>query len=167
MSSTTNDTPTTADTLRALADWLDAHPTANGTVDFSMGHGRILDYTMGRDEITAQARALGGQWEKDISEMYFWLRQEVVPGVTYDLYTMRDIVCERVVVGTEEVEIPDPDVEVPTVTVVRDVVEWRCPDSLLDRDPYPPAEVRPGVPPDLAASLEVLADAAAAPRVEK
>lgn len=44
--------------------------------------------------------------------------------VTLDIWTMRDVVCERVVVGTETVEIPDPDA--PTVTVEQERTEWRC-----------------------------------------
>lgn len=44
--------------------------------------------------------------------------------VELEVWAPRSAVCERVVVGTETVEIPDPDA--PKVTVEREVVEWRC-----------------------------------------
>ena len=56
---------------------------------------------------------------------------------TLKAWSTHDRVCERVVVGTETVtrEEPDPEAlkQVPTVTVTeeREVIEWRCPESIL------------------------------------
>lgn len=61
-------------------------------------------------------------------------------GLTIDINTYRNQVCNRVVIGTREVteEVPDPDAvaAVPTVTVTKTVedVEWVCEPLLADRE---------------------------------
>lgn len=44
--------------------------------------------------------------------------------VAIEAWAGREQVCTRKVVGTETVEVPDPDA--PRVKVERDVVEWEC-----------------------------------------
>jgi len=56
--------------------------------------------------------------------------------VALQVYAQRDLVCERIVVGTEQVTetVPDPEAlaKVPTITqtVDREIVEWSCPSIL-------------------------------------
>lgn len=132
---------TKALTLRALADWLEAHPEAEqdvyggGTSPF-----RILDTGYANAaEMAARAREIGGRWEKNTDEqgVYFRLEQEILPGAFYEIYEERELVCERVVVGVTEREVEEPDPEavaqLPKVKRVEKVerVEWVCPPSLL------------------------------------
>ena len=124
---------THSDLLRQYADWLDAHPDAHPESVLTTGTEspwRVLDArSQDAAEMAALAKAIGGRWTKEADGKYFYLRQEILPGVVYTLYQARERVCEAVVVGTETVEVPDP--EAPKVTVERDVIEWRCPDTLL------------------------------------
>lgn len=84
----------------------------------------------------AKALAVGqpkGAVEKKYDDHYLRLTREF-GAVTLEVWATRDLVCERVVVGTETVEVPDPDAlaAVPTVPVEREVVEWRCSPLLAD-----------------------------------
>lgn len=115
------------DGLRAFADFLEQHPDSALP---AAGDLYICDYQYSRDGLTKRARDLGGRWDKREGDTYFNLIRRFGP-VEYSIYTNREQVCERVVVGTEEVEVPDPDVEVPMVTKTVEKVEWRCADSLL------------------------------------
>lgn len=122
---------TLAQTMRKYADWLEENPDADQTsllCDDGPGRYYVLHYAYG-STIAEIAKALGGHWEKSVDDGYFNLTREILPGVTYRIYTSRNAVCEAVKVGTEIVEVPDPDA--PKITVERDVIEWRCPDSLL------------------------------------
>lgn len=47
-----------------------------------------------------------------------------------ELYVMRDVVCERVVVATEMREVPDPNA--PKIEQPFEIVDWVCPDSILE-----------------------------------
>lgn len=127
---------TKADVLRALAGWLDAHPGAE--LDQVTFIGRPTAYDFGvadRESMGVRAREIGGRWEKDAGTELFKLRQEVIPGVDYVMTAARDQVCERVVTGTREVERPDPDA--PLVTVTEEIVEWRCGSLLGATSPVP------------------------------
>lgn len=53
--------------------------------------------------------------------------------VTVSVYTLRSAVCERVVVGTETVEIPAVEAA-PARTEEREVVEWHCRPVLADTE---------------------------------
>lgn len=134
------------DTMRAIADWLEAHPAAEvGSVySESGGTWRILHPIHSRAEMIRAAREIGGKWTKGkppehtvSGQDYFELHQQILPGVDYQIYGNRELVCERVVVGTEtrEVEGPDPDAvaALPVVKRTEEVerVEWRCPPSIL------------------------------------
>lgn len=117
------------DKLRALADWLEANPGAAPPDLYT-----IYDYKGDRDKLVAAARALGGRWTKKAGDYYFEMEREVIPGLVYRLYSGREQVCERIVTGTETVEVPDPEAlkQVPKITQEREIVEWRCPDALLN-----------------------------------
>lgn len=99
----TQDATTTAYRLRATADWLDAHPTAQTELLISESGWRIIEYHLTAEALAERARDLKGRWMKRVDEgngkdRYFWLVQEIVQGVTYELYASRALVCERVVV---------------------------------------------------------------------
>lgn len=58
--------------------------------------------------------------------------------VVIECWSSRERVCVRKQVGTKTVEIPDPNVQVPTVTVDQPIYEWDCTEPLLavnDQDP--------------------------------
>jgi hypothetical protein len=117
--------------VRLFADWLEAHPAAEpASITIREGAGEAYEAVLDAETLAERARAIGGRWAKHSAEDdYFTLRQGVVPGVVYYLFAARERVCARVVVGTAKVMEPAPDG--PMVEVEREIVEWRCPESLL------------------------------------
>lgn len=73
---------------------------------------------------------------------YFRLQRRF-GSVLLEAWTMRDAVCERVQVGTETIEKPDPEAlaAVPKITEDVPVFEWRC-SPLLDPERPGPAMAR-------------------------
>jgi hypothetical protein len=119
------------DGLRNLADEID-----RSGIDQAQFEGRHLLCYHARDEMLAAIRMLGGKWDKDAltdDDDYFGMTRDFGGNVTVYVYAPRRIVCEAVVVDTETVEIPDPELiaDIPLVTVERDVVRWECPPSIL------------------------------------
>lgn len=109
--------------LRHLADLIEA-----GSAPFP--HGSLNFWPTGEpEEQPAAARDLmrafgGGKYAKDADGTTMNL-SGMCGGVPVRIWVARDAVCERVVVGTETVEVPaQPAVEAHTE--VRDVIEWRC-----------------------------------------
>jgi hypothetical protein len=139
--SATQDTPTTdaqvtlAARLHAAADYIAARPELSvHQIDIDGGRAIVRNFGMNTaDDLARTAKALGGRWEKIESRELFRLAREVADGVIVELVAWRSAVCERVVVGKETVEVPDPDA--PTIEVERDIVEWRCQPILADREP--------------------------------
>lgn len=119
--------------LRELADFLAAHPE----IDFSPDYGTatVQWWCGGPNDLAAAARTLG-RVEKKSDDSFLSLVRHFGPH-KIDAYALHSRVCERVVVRTETVatEVPDPEAlkQVPTVTVTeeREIVEWRCPESIL------------------------------------
>lgn len=110
--------------LRELADFLEANPELIHEYE----HLAIDVFLPDGASLAAMAMRLGGQWEKKGNESFFELVRYF--GKHYiSLDAHRDRVCTRVEVGTETVEVPDPNA--PKVTVTRPVFEWQCPESLL------------------------------------
>lgn len=123
------------DGLRAAADWFEQNPRYIDRQEI-----RFAVYVSGwnddaAENMAAAARALG-KADKDTTGNYFGLTRQFGPHVVH-LFTDRNAVCERIVVGTETVEVEGPDPEavaaLPTVkrTETREVVEWHCPPSIL------------------------------------
>lgn len=112
--------------LRAVADLLVAHPELAEKARYSFDQVNL--YVDDIDEIRAFVHAglaHGAKITKAASEQYLTAELRWSAGlVGLDVFAKREKVCERVVVGTETVEIPDPDA--PKITVERDVVEWKC-----------------------------------------
>ena len=116
--------------MREYADLLEANPNL---LPFG-GSEYFCHHCRSAEEIAALRREIGGRWDKDTdgSDEFFRLTRRVGPH-RLAIFIERENVCERVVIGTETVEIPDPDLvaDVPLVTVEQDVVRWVCPESLL------------------------------------
>jgi hypothetical protein len=112
--------------LRALADFLDAHP------DAKLPHNvQAMECHDSAEALADRVRALGGHWDKTTDGSYLELNRSFGPRVTYQLFAARAKVCERIVTGTEEVEVKEyPAVEPIVRTETREVVEWRCPPIL-------------------------------------
>ena len=111
------------DGLRALADFLDEHDVP----EISWQAVQFDVFASDAADLLERARALGGKWNKADKGDWFVLRRHFGPHYV-DINAVRSKVCERVQVGTETVEVTDP--EAPKVTVERPVYEWKCPDSL-------------------------------------
>lgn len=114
--------------LRQMADFLEAHPA----VPLPSVHQPV--YIWGADaqrQLAAAALALGDA-EKEADASFFSLVRRFGP-IVYTVKAYRENVCERVVVGTKTIttQVPPEGVEMLTVTREEDVVEWRCPPSIL------------------------------------
>jgi len=123
--------------LRALADVLEQHPEVplpyQGSSPF---YGRLSfsDFLTSEDpraDMAAARRALGVSMEKVDRGEYFDLHGNL-HGLYFTLVAFRKDVCERVVTGTREVVVEEPDPvalaalpRVKRVEVVEDV-EWQC-----------------------------------------
>ena len=70
-----------------------------------------------------------GSIRKDVSDYSQSIVRSFGP-VSLIVYASRDAVCEKRVIGTEKVQVPDP--AAPTVEVEREIVEWVCAPILPD-----------------------------------
>jgi hypothetical protein len=136
-----------ADGLRRLADLVEKLDDETLIYDYEYTLGNANMPVDGKDELAAHVRAAlaaGGEIEKSYNDAYAGAYLRFGP-VAVRPYAARDLVCERVVTGTQEVteEVADPEAlaAVPKVSVTRtvDVVEWRC-DGFLK--PAPKAAAR-------------------------
>jgi hypothetical protein len=132
------------DGLRQIADFLAEHPEVPLPYISSSTHtggetrNALEIYLWGRDEMATVARALG-QAVKSTHERLgnFYLTRRFA-GIDLVASVPRDEVCQRVVVGTSEVEVEEPDpaavAALPKVKRVEVVeqVEWRCMPLLAD-----------------------------------
>lgn len=121
-----------ADSLRAVADWLDAHPELpepyRAEVMFNAGGDDGA-----RAELGAVARALP-RAEKSASDHGIYSVEGALGRVKVHAVALREAVCEKVVTTEEVTElVPDPTADVPMVEVTKTVekVDWVCTDSLL------------------------------------
>lgn len=99
---------------------------------FWVNESRIGIGCKDKESVAEVARSLGGEWEKEASDIYFYLNRTV--GDCKDAiyaYAERKVVCERVKVG-EKVVPAQPETLVPaTPERVEEVYKWVCPDSIL------------------------------------
>ncbi|MEU8271589.1 hypothetical protein AB0B89_31065 [Sphaerisporangium sp. NPDC049002] len=126
--------------LRALADILENHPDLPLPYD---GRGGAIDFIeLGEEDrrgAAVFARVMPGTVRKEPRDTYLDLVADV-HGVKVKWIAMRSNVCERVVTGTREVEIEEPDPQalaaVPKVkrTVTVEDVEWQCGSLLATAD---------------------------------
>jgi hypothetical protein len=124
--------------LRQLADILDAHPEL--PLPFEGSARSLLQritffYLSDKDPRAALAtarRAFGVPMDKNDSIPNTFSLTGSLAGLHFSLTANRNDVCERVVTGTREVEVTEPDPDavaaLPKVTrtEVVEEVEWRC-----------------------------------------
>lgn len=115
---------TSAELFRWLADLIDEGIEPPDVSPYS-----VTWYTWS-DNAREETRAIRAHlpyaiWEKVYTDDYFTLRTHFY-GMRFDITTYRDRMCRQVVLGTELVQVPDPDHVVPMVTVEKEVVEWVC-----------------------------------------
>ena len=112
-----------ANALRRIADFVETHSAlpvpATSQIDV---------FPQGKTGLAAYGRALG-KCDKNFNACYAQVIKDF-GGIVLIASEDRDAVCERVVVGKRVV----PERITPAVLVpehVEEIVEWRCPDSLL------------------------------------
>lgn len=117
--------------LRQLADWRHAHPEIPGVMSgafWVVAHWQI-DPIVPADIVRAitDGAPVGAVTKKvgkgEIENTMFFERR-FPGGVRIQYQADRERVCVRRVIGTEQVEVPDPDA--PAVTIDREIVQWDC-----------------------------------------
>jgi len=127
-----------ADNLRLIANFYDAHPGLPLPYNFE----RInLSGVYGRTGLASVARIFG-DCEKEAKNGFYYVKKRI-GAVTLTAYDWQANVCERVVVGTRLVRKELPTA-FETKEEMEEIVEWKCPDSLLngngnEPDPSTPA----------------------------
>ena len=126
-----NERAKTIAALRHIADTLEGNPLVRVPYFGSaiLGVGSLK-------EMVAVKKAYGGLWTKDIdiTGEDFKLRRTFSDDLRIMVYTARENVCERIVVGTKIVPattLPARD-EVHMPERVEELVEWHCPKSLSE-----------------------------------
>ena len=126
------------DGLRVLASVLEQNPGVR------LPSGGIVIHFLGDDSdgeraaMAEAARAFPCNWDKKFygseDNAYVDLVGKLA-GVTVELAAYRDVVCERVVTGTEDREVEEVVTPAVTRTVTKpvEVVEWRCGSVLAPR----------------------------------
>lgn len=109
--------------LHELADFFEDHPRIEAPANIAV-NSMYFD----REEFIRAAREFGSA-KKDTIENWFYLTKSFGNGaVTFDLNITRDKVCTKRVTGTRTVPrkpaVAEHEEEI--------VVEWECPDSILD-----------------------------------
>ena len=94
--------------LRALADFLDAHPELKEPFGVT-----VLSMAENIDKLRLGARALG-QCDKVFNGEWFSVEKMFGP-IKFEIYSRRELVCERIVVGKREVPAHEEE-----------IVEWTC-----------------------------------------
>lgn len=139
-----NDNPgrTMAETLRAVADLLDAHTPglplrpsvsvydhiphlADLAWNFHI-NGNAADAADQKAKAALTLRLLGGKWDKDFFDDTDRADfEQTRDGLRMRVTVNRSAVCERIVTGTETVTLSAVEAQ-PERTEEREVVEWRC-----------------------------------------
>lgn len=109
--------------LRDLADWYDAHPE----VPLPENRMRIMSYCDTKEELATIVRAMG-HCTKSVYEDILNVERNFGP-VILRTVSLRDKVCEKVLVGQREIERTIV-LESKKETVLEDVYEWKCPPLL-------------------------------------
>lgn len=121
------------ESIELLAAWCDQHPEIPVTCSGPYAHAFAKD----REQLTEWIRALShgapiGSVRKEAGDAYAGAVR-TFGSIELRVLCSRDQVCERIVVGTRPVEVPDPEIvaAAPLVTIDEEIVEWRCPESFL------------------------------------
>lgn len=126
------------DQMRAVAAMLAEHPPpVVPNVSVRMYGPPKIHFYCGDDRAEFDAcvrwaKEHFGAGKKDAASDLFKVSFSTSGGWLVEVFASREQVCERVLVGTETAEVPDPDA--PTITVERPVFEWRCGSILSDAE---------------------------------
>lgn len=113
------------DDLRQVADFLEARPELLKT----MNPDETLNICAPSKERFSQLAKVFGSAEKISTGMYYVHRKHF-GSIKLDLFASKSVTCERVVVGTKRVEAQHVEAyDIPARE--EEVVEWRCPESIL------------------------------------
>ena len=110
--------------LREMADFLEAHPQPDDYGDVS------INFFCKTKEELAWRTAGAGERTKHFAYDFAYMRKNFGPSCYIDWNVRREQVCEKVVVGTETVELPAVEAR-PAQTVTREKTEWRCTEPML------------------------------------
>jgi hypothetical protein len=113
--------------LRELCDFLAAHPE----LPVPEWGVTLQIYGQTKEDLVHAARETGRKWRKLYFGDTFELRANFTGDVSYGLNTKRDQVCERVVTGTEIVDVPAIKAR-RAKKEEREVVQWVCSPLLAD-----------------------------------
>lgn len=97
------------------------------SVYISPGYSLILTVSGPRQRAVTKKliRAIGGTWKKGGYGDTMSLTRTFEDGLTVRVQGERTMMCEKVVTGTETVEIPAVEAQ-PARTEEREIVEWDC-----------------------------------------
>lgn len=111
--------------LRAVADFLDDHPDFPTPSTYSIPAFQSGAWTPA--DFARCASMLGGTRSKDANDNWIEVRRPFGP-LTLVVFSSRDAVCEKRIVGVETVEVDEEVTPAVTrkVTVEREIVEWDC-----------------------------------------
>lgn len=125
--------------LRGLADFIEREP------EFARMIAPVTLYAWMTPDSPAEFAQMAlrlGTFDKGADDSFFNADKQFSPRLTLQLTARRELVCERVVVGVEEVEILERDPQrvdeamasIPFVKSTRTIetVEWVCPPSLSE-----------------------------------
>src|ERR1035437_1092945 len=115
-------TPKIVAALRDLADWADV----NRDLADELVVGTFYFFPNDESKFAQITHYLGGLREKTADSSWFNVTRKFGAGLDVQVCLSRGSACERVVVGTEHVE------EVITPAHEKEIVEWKCPPSLLE-----------------------------------
>lgn len=121
------------ESIEQLAAWCDEHPEISVLCHGPYAHAFANDPEQLAEWIRAlSAGAPLGTVRKEASGDYAGAVRRF-GSIELRVLCSRDQVCERIVVGTRPVEVPDPAVvaAAPLITIDEEIVEWRCPESFL------------------------------------
>ena len=110
--------------LRAYCLWLEQHKS------FPLGYPAFTHYICA-ESLQATKKLVNelGSFTKIFNEATFALEKEFCWGVKIRVFTERENVCTRKVVGTRTIAAVPAQPE-----FVVDIVEWSCPDSILSKE---------------------------------
>lgn len=112
------------DEIRQILDFVEADP--NVPMPY---FGSVNAFVRDPDVLGDVARAMA-PCDKDVCGNFYELTHRF-GSTSFTANFARDEVCEAVVIGTEEIAEKVIETVIPAQT--RDIVEWVCPDSILDR----------------------------------
>ena len=116
-------------TLRKIADIAEKNP------DIQVPYlGSIIISARSKQELIDLAKTYGGKWDKHYTDHEFNLTQQLAKSICLYMYIEKEKICKKIVTGkkivpkfvipaTEERVIPEHE---------EDIVEWYCPDSIME-----------------------------------